>query len=170
MSCSCSCSCPSTRTWRCSRIFRCMLIFLCKCSCPCSFSCSCSCSCSWLFSYCYSHVHVCENANLQCFHVHLCLFSHPCCKKMGMKADMDMAMDMTRHGMEINIACSETTPTGESRYHTSPHRGFEPVILVAGSKQVSPLDQWVMVRIVWDCRLSICETGILLLALFCYML
>jgi hypothetical protein len=37
--------------------------------------------------------------------------------------------------------CSETTLTGESRFHISPPRGFEPVTLVAGSKQVSPLDQ-----------------------------
>ncbi len=49
--------------------------------------------------------------------------------------------------------CSETTLTGESRFHISPPRGFEPVTLVAGSKQVSPLDQWDMVRIMWDCRL-----------------
>jgi hypothetical protein len=38
-------------------------------------------------------------------------------------------------------ACSETTLTVESRFHISPPRGFEPVTLVAGSKQVSPLDQ-----------------------------
>jgi hypothetical protein len=37
--------------------------------------------------------------------------------------------------------CSETTLTGESWFHISPPRGFEPVTLVAGSKQVSPLDQ-----------------------------
>jgi hypothetical protein len=37
--------------------------------------------------------------------------------------------------------CSETTLTGESRFHISPPWGFEPVTLVAGSKQVSPLDQ-----------------------------
>jgi hypothetical protein len=34
--------------------------------------------------------------------------------------------------------CSETTLTGESRFHISPPRGFEPVSLVAGSKQVVP--------------------------------
>jgi hypothetical protein len=34
------------------------------------------------------------------------------------------------------MACSKTTLTGESRFHTSPHRGFEPVSLAAGSKQV----------------------------------
>ncbi len=32
--------------------------------------------------------------------------------------------------------CSETTLTGESRFHISPPRGFEPESLVAGSKQV----------------------------------
>ncbi len=37
--------------------------------------------------------------------------------------------------------CSETTLTGESRFHLSPPRGVEPVTLVVGSKQVSPLDQ-----------------------------
>ncbi len=34
------------------------------------------------------------------------------------------------------LYCSETTLTGESRFHISPPRGFEPVSLVAGSKQV----------------------------------
>jgi hypothetical protein len=37
--------------------------------------------------------------------------------------------------------CSETTLTGESQFHISTPKGFEPVTLVAGSKQVSPLDQ-----------------------------
>jgi hypothetical protein len=32
--------------------------------------------------------------------------------------------------------CSETTLTGKSRFHISPPRWFEPVFLVAGSKQV----------------------------------
>jgi hypothetical protein len=50
--------------------------------------------------------------------------------------------------------CSETTLTGESRFHINPPRGFEPGSLVTGSKQVSPLDQWEMVRMKWDCRLS----------------
>jgi hypothetical protein len=57
-------------------------------------------------------------------------------------------------GGQIWEMCSETSLTGESRFHISPPRGFEPVTLVAGSKQVSPLDQWDMVRIMWDCRLS----------------
>jgi hypothetical protein len=54
--------------------------------------------------------------------------------------------DQSRRGHQ----CSETTLTGESRFHISTPRGFEPVTLVAGSKQ----DQWDMVRIMWDCRLS----------------
>jgi hypothetical protein len=41
----------------------------------------------------------------------------------------------------IRRDCSETALTGESRFHISPPRGFEPEYLVAGSKQVSPLDQ-----------------------------
>jgi hypothetical protein len=45
--------------------------------------------------------------------------------------------DQSRRGHH----CSETTLTGESRFHISAPRGFEPVTLVAGSKQVSPLDQ-----------------------------
>jgi hypothetical protein len=45
--------------------------------------------------------------------------------------------DQSRRGHQ----CSETTLTGESRFHISPPRGFEPVTFVAGSKQVSPLDQ-----------------------------
>ncbi len=42
-----------------------------------------------------------------------------------------------------NLFCNniETTLTGESRFHMSTPQGFEPVTLVAGSKQVSPLDQ-----------------------------
>ncbi len=54
----------------------------------------------------------------------------------------------------LEWVCSETTLTGESRFHISPPRGFKPVTLVAGSKQVSSLDQWDMVRIIRDCRLS----------------
>jgi hypothetical protein len=34
------------------------------------------------------------------------------------------------------VICSETMLTGASRFHLSPPRGFEPVSLVAGSKQV----------------------------------
>jgi hypothetical protein len=52
------------------------------------------------------------------------------------------------------LFCSETTLTGESRFHISTPQGIEHVTLVVGSKQVSPLDQWDMVRIMWDCRLS----------------
>jgi hypothetical protein len=45
--------------------------------------------------------------------------------------------DQSRRGHQ----CSKTTLTGESRFHLSTPRGFEPVTLVAGCKQVSPLDQ-----------------------------
>jgi hypothetical protein len=45
--------------------------------------------------------------------------------------------DQSRQGHR----CSETTLTGESRFHISPPRGFEPGSLVTESKQVSPLDQ-----------------------------
>ncbi len=47
---------------------------------------------------------------------------------------------ITRKATKKNV-CRETTLTGESQFHTSPPRGFEPVTVVAGSKQVSPLDQ-----------------------------
>jgi hypothetical protein len=40
--------------------------------------------------------------------------------------------DQSRQGHQ----CSETTLTGESRFHISPPRGFESVSLVTGSKQV----------------------------------
>jgi hypothetical protein len=36
----------------------------------------------------------------------------------------------------VMLYCSEITLTGESRFHISPPRGFEPESLVAGSKQV----------------------------------
>jgi hypothetical protein len=41
----------------------------------------------------------------------------------------------------VTSVCSETTLTGVSWFQISPPRGFEPVTLVVGSKQVSPLDQ-----------------------------
>jgi hypothetical protein len=43
--------------------------------------------------------------------------------------------------------CSKTTLTGESWIHISLPRIFEPGSLVTESKQVSPLDQWDMVRL-----------------------
>ncbi len=62
--------------------------------------------------------------------------------------------DQSRRGHQW----SETTLTGESRFHISPPRGFEPVTIVAESKQVTPLYQWDMVRIMWECRLSTTNT------------
>jgi hypothetical protein len=50
--------------------------------------------------------------------------------------------------------CSKTTLTGESWFHINTPWGFEPGSLVTGSKG-SPLDQWDMVRMKWDCRLYI---------------
>ncbi len=38
--------------------------------------------------------------------------------------------------LNFKVQCSETTLTGESRFHISPPRGFESESLVAGSKQV----------------------------------
>jgi hypothetical protein len=50
--------------------------------------------------------------------------------------------------------CSETTLTGESRFHISPPQGFWTQVPCDGKQRVSPLDQWDMVRMQWDCRLS----------------
>ncbi len=58
--------------------------------------------------------------------------------------------------------CSETMLTGESRFYISPPRGLEPkspqgfrTRVPCGGKQTgSPLDQWDMVRMKWDCRIS----------------
>jgi hypothetical protein len=54
--------------------------------------------------------------------------------------------DQSRRGHQ----CSEATLTGESQFHLSPPRGFEPRSLVAGSKRVVhwTIETW------WDCRLS----------------
>jgi hypothetical protein len=46
--------------------------------------------------------------------------------------------------------CSETMLTGESRFHISTPLGIEPRSQQTGS----PLDQWDMVWMQWDCRLS----------------
>jgi hypothetical protein len=50
--------------------------------------------------------------------------------------------------------CSETTLTRESRFHRStPHRIWT-LVPYDGKQTGSPLDQWDMVRMKWDCRLS----------------
>jgi hypothetical protein len=66
--------------------------------------------------------------------------------------------------------CSETTLTGESRFHVSTPRGFESGSLVTGSKR--PQDQWDMVRMKWDCRpstLTYSLTFVIKKTLFTYM-
>ncbi len=56
--------------------------------------------------------------------------------------------DQSRWGHQY----SETTLTGESRFHMSTPLGIEPGSLMMGTG--SPLDQWDMVWKQWDCRLS----------------
>ncbi len=42
---------------------------------------------------------------------------------------------------KMRIIARHRSLTGESRFHLSTPQGFEPVTLVTGSQQVSPLDQ-----------------------------
>ncbi len=49
---------------------------------------------------------------------------------------------------------SETTLNGESRFHISTPRGDLNWVPYDGKQTGSPLDQWDMVRMKWDCRLS----------------
>jgi hypothetical protein len=49
--------------------------------------------------------------------------------------------------------CSETTLTGESRFHISTPLGIWTWVPCDGKQTGSPLDQWDMVRMKWDCRL-----------------
>ncbi len=52
-------------------------------------------------------------------------------------------------------ACSETMLTEESSFtEVPPPRGFESGCPCDGKQTGSPLDQWDMVRMKWDCRLS----------------
>ncbi len=51
-------------------------------------------------------------------------------------------------------SCSETTLTGESRFHISTPQGIWTWVPCDGKLTDSPLDQWDMVRMEWDCRLS----------------
>jgi hypothetical protein len=57
--------------------------------------------------------------------------------------------DQSRQGHQ----CSETTLTGESRFHKSTPLGFWTRVPCDGKQTGSPLDQWDMVRMMWDCRL-----------------
>ncbi len=58
--------------------------------------------------------------------------------------------DQSRRGHQ----CSETTLTGESRFHLVPPQGIWTCDPCGGKQTGSPLDQWDMVGIMWDCRLS----------------
>jgi hypothetical protein len=53
-----------------------------------------------------------------------------------------------------SVACSVTTLTGASRFHTSTPLGIWTQVPCDGKQTGSPLDQWDMVWIKWDCRLS----------------
>ncbi len=50
--------------------------------------------------------------------------------------------------------CSETSLTGESHFHISTPKGIWTWVPCGRKQTGSPLDQWDMVRIMWDCRLS----------------
>jgi hypothetical protein len=49
--------------------------------------------------------------------------------------------------------CGETTLTGESRFHISTPQGIWTWVPCGRKLTGSPLDQWDMVRMKWDCRL-----------------
>jgi hypothetical protein len=55
--------------------------------------------------------------------------------------------------MEKLEECSETTLTGESRFHTSTPLGTWTWVPCDRKQTGKPLDQWDMVRKKWDCRL-----------------
>ncbi len=50
--------------------------------------------------------------------------------------------------------CSETTLTGESWFHVSTPMEIEPQVPHGRKQTGSPVDQWDMVWMQWDCRLS----------------
>ncbi len=49
---------------------------------------------------------------------------------------------------------SETTLSGESQFHINTPQGIWTWVPCDGKQTGSPLDQWDMVRMKWDCRLS----------------
>ncbi len=54
--------------------------------------------------------------------------------------------------------CSETTLIGESRFYISTTQGIWTQVPCDRKQRVSPLDQWDMVRMMWDYRLcTICR-------------
>ncbi len=62
---------------------------------------------------------------------------------------------LLRQGLFRNSwLCSETTITGESRFHISTPLGIWTWVPCDGKQIGSPLDQWDMVTMKWDCRLS----------------
>jgi hypothetical protein len=63
---------------------------------------------------------------LHCRHEGLVMVRDEACLRQGHRNDQSCR----------GHQCSKTTLTGESRFHISPPRGFEPVSLVAGSKQI----------------------------------
>jgi hypothetical protein len=65
--------------------------------------------------------------------------------------------DGTKHQRcfgKYNWACSKTSLTGESRFHMSTPLGIWTWVPCDGKQTGSPLDQWDIVRMKWDCRLS----------------
>jgi hypothetical protein len=52
------------------------------------------------------------------------------------------------------LHCSETMLTGEFRFHTSTPLGIWTWVPCDGKQTGSPLDQWDMVKMKWDCRFS----------------
>ncbi len=67
--------------------------------------------------------------------------------------------DRLRRGYRIDQSCrghqcSETTLTGKSRFHISTSQGIWTWVPYDGKQTGSPLDQWDMVRMEWDYRLS----------------
>ncbi len=58
--------------------------------------------------------------------------------------------DQSRRGHQ----CSETSLTGESRFHISTPLGIWTWVPCDGKETGSPLDQWDMVKMKWDGRLS----------------
>ncbi len=61
----------------------------------------------------------------------------------------DCNNDQSRRGHQ----CSETTLTGEFRFHISTPQGIWTWVPCDGKQTGSPRDQWDIVRMKWDCRL-----------------
>ncbi len=80
------------------------------------------------------------------------------CRHKGLVTVLDVTRlrrghndDQSRRGHQ----CSETMLTGESRFHISTPQGIWTQVPYDGKQRVSPLDQWDIVRMKWDCRISI---------------